>query len=136
MEKALEILEEIKNVDENKYYKTKTITFNEEDIEFLEEAIAELEAFKQGCEKLVIESQKLANETLDLGEIIAKQKQRIAELVATQGTRREWYQKGYNEAMKHKTCDGCKYKNDYYKKCEVCKRNYEYFDFYVAKDNA
>ena len=40
------------------------------------------------------------------------------------------------EAMKHKTCDGCKYKNDYYKKCEVCKRNYEYFDFYVAKDNA
>ena len=98
MEKALEILEEIKNVDENKYYKTKTITFNEEDIEFLEEAIAELEA--------------------------------------TQGTRREWYQKGYNEAMKHKTCEGCKYKNDYYKKCEVCKRNYEYFDFYVAKDNA
>ena len=40
------------------------------------------------------------------------------------------------EAMKPKTCEGCKYKNDYYKKCEVCKRNYEYFDFYVAKDNA
>lgn len=40
------------------------------------------------------------------------------------------------EAMKPKTCEGCKYKNDYYKKCEVCKRNYEYFDFYVEKDNA
>ena len=40
------------------------------------------------------------------------------------------------EAMKPKTCEGCKYENDYYKKCEVCKRNYEYFDFYAAKDNA
>ena len=40
------------------------------------------------------------------------------------------------EAMKPKTCEWCKYQNDYYKKCEVCKRNYEYFDFYVAKDNA
>ena len=40
------------------------------------------------------------------------------------------------EAMKPKTCEGCKYKNDYYKKCEVCKRNYEYFDFYAIKDKA
>ena len=40
------------------------------------------------------------------------------------------------EAMKPKTCEGCRYQNDYYKKCEVCKRNYEYFDFYAIKDNA
>ena len=31
----------------------------------------------------------------------------IAELEEAQLTRREWYQKGYNEAMKPKTCDGC-----------------------------
>lgn len=24
-------------------------------------------------------------------------------------TRREWYQKGFNEAMKQRTCDGCRY---------------------------
>ena len=136
MEKALEILKEILHDLKNAKDLNETNAYVLEQIKIYEEAIADLEAFKQECEKLVIESQKLVNETLDLGEIIAKQKQRIAELVATQGTRREWYQKGYNEAMKPKTCEGCKYKNDYYKKCEVCKRNYEYFDFYVAKDNA
>ena len=31
----------------------------------------------------------------------------IAELEEAQLTRREWYQKGYNEAMKHKTCGEC-----------------------------
>ena len=44
-------------------------------------------------------------EIKELGEIIAKQKQRIEELEATQGTRREWYQKGYNEAMNGRTCE-------------------------------
>ena len=24
-------------------------------------------------------------------------------------TRREWYQKGFNEAMKQRTCEGCRY---------------------------
>ena len=33
----------------------------------------------------------------------------IAELEEAQLTRREWYQKGYAEAMKPKTCDGCKW---------------------------
>lgn len=31
----------------------------------------------------------------------------ISELEEAQLTRREWYQKGYNEAMKPKTCEGC-----------------------------
>jgi hypothetical protein len=33
----------------------------------------------------------------------------IAELEAMNLTRREWYQKGFNEAMKQRTCDGCIY---------------------------
>lgn len=32
-------------------------------------------------------------------------KEAIAELEAMQHTRREWYQKGYNEAMKPKSCE-------------------------------
>ena len=48
-------------------------------------------------------------------------------------TRREWYQKGFNEAMKQRTCEGCKHKpNDgecYYEPCGTCARffydNYE-----------
>ena len=41
--------------------------------------------------------------------------QDIAELEEAQLTRREWYQKGYNEAMKPKTCEDCKgfVRNDY-----------------------
>ena len=47
MEKALEILEEIDEVVINKYHKTKDITFHENDILFIKEAIAELkEAMK------------------------------------------------------------------------------------------
>ena len=33
----------------------------------------------------------------------------IAELEAMNITRREWYQKGFNEAMKQRTCEGCRY---------------------------
>lgn len=33
----------------------------------------------------------------------------IAELEEAQLTRREWYQKGYKEAMNHKKCGGCKH---------------------------
>ena len=33
----------------------------------------------------------------------------IEELEAMNLTRREWYQKGFNEAMKQKTCEGCRY---------------------------
>ena len=33
----------------------------------------------------------------------------IAELEEAQLTRREWYQNGYNEAMKPKTCEWCKW---------------------------
>ena len=105
MEKALEILKEILHDLKNAKDLNETNAYVLEQIKIYEEAIADLEAFKQECEKLVIESQKLANETLDLGEIIAKQKQRIEELEATQGTRREWYQKGYNEAMNGRTCE-------------------------------
>ena len=44
MSKALEILEQIRSVDENKHHKTRTIIFNSDDMNFLDEAIAELEA--------------------------------------------------------------------------------------------
>lgn len=39
----------------------------------------------------------------------------IKELEEAQLTRREWYQKGYNEAMTPKTCEDCKgfVRNDY-----------------------
>ena len=51
MSKALELLEQIKSVDENKYNKTRTIIFNSDDMEFLQEAIAELEAQEaKSCE--------------------------------------------------------------------------------------
>lgn len=34
----------------------------------------------------------------------------IAELEEAMNlTRREWYQKGFNEAMKQRTCEGCRY---------------------------
>ena len=33
----------------------------------------------------------------------------IKELEESQLTRREWYQKGFNEAMKQRTCEGCRY---------------------------
>lgn len=33
----------------------------------------------------------------------------IEELEAMNLTRREWYQKGFNEAMKQRTCEGCIY---------------------------
>ena len=33
----------------------------------------------------------------------------IEELEAMKQTRREWYQKGYNEAINHKKCGGCKH---------------------------
>ena len=43
-----------------------------------------------------------------IAELKAKD-ERIRELEEAQLTRREWYQKGYNEAMKSKTtCYGCK----------------------------
>lgn len=52
MSKALELLEQIKSVDENKYHKTRTIIFNSDDIEFLQEAIAELESQKKLIEAM------------------------------------------------------------------------------------
>lgn len=33
----------------------------------------------------------------------------IEELEAMNLTRREWHQKGFNEAMKQRTCEGCRY---------------------------
>ena len=69
--------------------------------------------------------------------------QDLAELEEAQLTRREWYQKGYNEAMKHKTCDGCKFRNtvkfvqvesETLECCSVCVRNC--YDYYEPKDNA
>ena len=51
--KALELIKQIKNVDENPYHKTRTIIFNRDDMAFIKEAIAELEALQQrscnGC---------------------------------------------------------------------------------------
>ena len=40
----------------------------------------------------------------------------IKELEEAQLNRREWYQKGYSEAM-NKTCHGCYLWNDFYAKC-------------------
>ena len=45
--KALELIKQIKNVDENPYHKTRTIIFNRDDMAFIKEAIAELEALQQ-----------------------------------------------------------------------------------------
>ena len=58
-------------------------------------------------------------------------------------TRREWYQKGFNEAMKTKTCDGCKFRNNVkfvqvvdetLECCYVCVR--QCYDYFEPKDNA
>ena len=54
---------------------------------------------------LEILNQQLRDETLWLDS----HEEAIKELEEAQLTRREWYQKGYAEAMKPKTCDGCKY---------------------------
>ena len=43
-----------------------------------------------------------------IDEVKAKN-ERIKEFEEAQLTRREWYQKGYNEAMKLKTCKLCAY---------------------------
>ena len=51
--KALDILQEIDDVVVNKYHKTKSITFYENDIIFIKEAISELETLQSrscdGC---------------------------------------------------------------------------------------
>ena len=78
---------------------------------------------------LEILNQQLRDETLWLDS----HEEAIKELEEAQLTRREWYQKGYAEAMKPKTCDGCKHKPNegecYYEPCGTCARffydNYE-----------
>ena len=51
--KALELIEQIEDVEENKYHKTRTIIFNSDDMAFIREAKAELEALRtkscDGC---------------------------------------------------------------------------------------
>lgn len=44
----------------------------------------------------------------DVNYIVNLCEEAIAELKEAQLTRREWYQKGYAEAMKPKTCKRCK----------------------------
>ena len=78
---------------------------------------------------LEILNQQLRDETLWLDS----HEEAIKELEEAELTRREWYQKGYAEAIKPKTCEGCKHKpNDgecYYEPCGTCARffhdNYE-----------
>lgn len=78
---------------------------------------------------LEILNQQLRDETLWLDS----HEEAIKELEEAQLTRREWYQKGYAEAMKPKTCEGCKHKPNegecYYEPCGTCARffydNYE-----------
>lgn len=55
----------------------------------------------------------------------------IAELEEINLSRREWYQKGYNEAMGHKTCDGCIDEEISSNRCEQCVRLAR--DFYEPK---
>ena len=80
---------------------------------------------------LEILNQQLRDETLWLDS----HEEAIKELEEAQLTRREWYQKGYAEAMKPKTCDGCKHKpNDgecYYEPCGTCARFF--YDHYEPK---
>ena len=70
-----------------------------------------------------------------IDEVKAKN-ERIKELEEAQLTRREWYQKGYNEAMKLKTCEGCKHKPNegecYYEPCGTCARFF--YDHYEPKE--
>lgn len=54
---------------------------------------------------LEILNQQLRDETLWFDS----HEEAIKELEEAQLTRREWYQKCYAEAMKPKTCDGCRY---------------------------
>ena len=59
----------------------------------------------------------------------------IKEIEEVQLNRREWYQKGYSEAM-NKTCDGCKYLDGVICKHDrglYCVRQFE-ADYFV-KDN-
>ena len=88
---------------------------------------------------LEILNQQLRDETLWLDS----HEEAIAELEAINLTRREWYQKGFNEAMKPKTCDGCKFRNtvkfvqvesETLECCSVCVRNC--YDYYEPKDNS
>ena len=51
------------------------------------------------------------------GELDKDINEAINELEEAQLTRRELYQKGYNEAM-NKTCHGCYWWNDFYSKCD------------------
>lgn len=92
-----------------------------------DEAIAELEAFEKECEKLVIESQKLVNETLDLGDIIIKQRKRIVEL---------------EETLKKRECcllckdrNGCKFADNVMEQFGI-KSHEMWFSCFKPKDNA
>ena len=52
--KALKLIEQIEDVDENPYHKTRTIIFDRDDMAFIKEARAELEALQQrSCEECV-----------------------------------------------------------------------------------
>lgn len=66
---------------------------------------------------LEILNQQLRDETLWLDS----HEEAINELEAINLTRREWYQKGFNEAMKPKTCDGCSNLEDIGKSYKHCK---------------
>ena len=51
MQKALELLDQIEDIDENPYHKTRTIIFDREDMAFIKKAREELEALQQrSCE--------------------------------------------------------------------------------------
>lgn len=81
---------------------------------------------------LEILNQQLRDETLWLDSHY----EAIAELEAMNLTRREWYQKGFNEAMKPKTCEGCKHLDGVICKHDrglYCVRQFE-ADYFV-KDN-
>ena len=52
MQKAIELFEQIEDIDENPYHKTRTIIFDRNDMAFIKEAREELETLQQpkGCE--------------------------------------------------------------------------------------
>ena len=85
MSKALELFEQIENIDENKYYKTRTIVFDRDDMEFLYEAKTELEAQEEklNCYSAIVGSKN---------EEIALLKDKIKEF----------------ETQKTKSCNTCK----------------------------
>ena len=108
---TLEILNKLKNKRRNEMTRNYDAIIKAKDDEIrrlnnlyadtikdLGDALIEIEAMKEQNRELFLE----------IIELIKQIDEAIAKFEATDVNRREWYQKGFNEAMKPKTCEGCK----------------------------